>query len=385
MAKKRRQRGTGTIQKQRDGSFIARTAGRERSGRFITRSDAEEALDRWNTQLGRGVNPNDSRQRVRDFAATWLAEVVKPHKRPRTLEFYKRHIEYALPYIGDTALEAVTTQAIERMLSKLRDGLSPRSVGHIRAVLRNMFGVAKRWRLIVENPAADTPAIDVPEREEKALTVQQVALLLNAVEHDRLCALYHVALTLGLRRGELLGLRWSDIDFESGTLTVAQQVSEDENRHVVIAPYTKSKQRTLPLPSDLAERLRQRQIEDRAEARTAQQRAAERAGADPIPLVQWNALGLVFPSDVGTMILPSNFNRRFTALVRQLGLPAGTSPHTLRHTALTDLAAHGEAKAVQSIAGHADIDTTMRVYAGRRMGAMRAAVEAVEEARRKAG
>jgi integrase len=396
---RRRKRGSGTIQKQRDGSFIARTAGRERSGRFPDRPAAEEALERWNVQLGTGVNPNDARQKLRDFARTWLVEVVQPHKRPGTFAFYLRHIGYATAIIGDIPLEGLTVRVIEKCLAQLtRNGLSPRSVEHVRAVLRNALNVAKRWKLITENPAADAPAIAVYERPERALTVVQVAVLLAAVEMDRLCALFHLALTLGLRRGELLGLRWSDIDWAAGTITISQQVSEGEGRPTAIVPYVKSDegQRVLPLPSDLAARLQARYAADEAEARIAQERArlaAEKAGT-PIPLVRWNPHGLVFCSEAGTVMQPSNLNRRIAELVKRvnrattdpaLRLPLDLSPHTLRHTALTDLAAHGEAKAVQNIAGHADIATTMELYAGRRMAAMRATVEAVEEARRKTG
>lgn len=418
MAKKqrgeRRKRGTGTIQKQRDGTFIARTAGKERSGRFPAGpagyEEAERALDQWNKQLGQGVDPNDSRMKFRDFIRAWLIEVVKPHRRPRTFEFYARHAGYATAICGDTAVEALGTRQLEKVLAQLRlDGLSPRSVDHVRAVLVNALNVAgpKRWKLIDDNPAAAIPKIKVPEQEEKALTAAQVAVLLRAIETDRLCALYHVALTLGLRRGELLGLRWSDIDWTAGTITVAQQVGEGEGRKIGIQPYTKSDEglRVLPVGADTLARLRMRQAEDAIEAQLAQQRATKKAEKEgvPTPLVVWNPDDLVFCSDVGTFIQPSNFNRRFAALIERtnkqtraraqaegwkkdelqaLLLPVETSPHTLRHTALTDLAAHGEAKAVQSIAGHADIETTMNLYAGRHAGAMRAAVEAVEKARK---
>lgn len=402
----RRKRGTGTIQRQPDGSYIARTSGRERSGRFSDRQAAEEALELWNRQIGRGVDPNDSRQRLRDFIYTWLAEVVKPHCKPRTYEMYKQFVGYATAILGDTALEALTTQAIERCLASLRADLSPQSVEHVRAVLRNALNVAKRWKLITENPVTDVPKINVPQKGDTSLSPIQVAILLAAVEDDRLCALYHVALILGLRRGELLGLRWSDVDWLAGTITVAQQVSEGEGRKVGIVPYTKSDEiRLLPATTDLLARLRQRQALDEAEGRHVQKRATEKAGKEgkPTPIVRWNKDDLIFCSTTGTPIQPSNFNRRFAALIRRINadtraqakaegwtretlqaalLPDSLSPHDLRHTALTDLAANAEAKAVQSIAGHADIDTTMRIYAGRRMTAMRAAVEAVEKARK---
>lgn len=382
---KRRARGTGRIEEQPDGTYIARTADRSRSGRFPTRPEAETALERWNTALGGGRDPNESRQRLRDFGRVWLSDVCKPKVQPSTLEFYTRHLGYATAIIGDLPLEHVAGRHIERTMAQLgAEGLSDRSVNHVRAVLRNCLGVAVRWKLIPSNPAHDAPEWRVDEDSTPPLTPQQVVLLLTAVEDDRLCALFHVALTLGLRRGELLALRWRDVDFAAGVLRVTLTVKEGDGRKIEVG-ITKSRQaRDLPLPADLTARLQARMDADTAEGRIAQQRAAEKAQVNgkPTPLVQWNPDGLVFCSEVGTLIQPANFNRRFKKLVDRLGIDA--TPHSLRKTALTDLAAHGEAKAVQSIAGHADIDTTMRVYAGRRMTAMRAAVDAVERERRTA-
>lgn len=390
MAPKRRARGTGTIQRQRDGSWIARTTDRSRSGRFPAGPkgyrEAEEALDLWNKQIGLGVNPNESRQKFRDFARQWLTEVVRPHKRPRTVEFYARHIGYVTAYIGDYPTEAIGTRLIEQTLGKLaNDGLSPRSIAHVRSVLHNAYEVASRWYGI-ENPVKAVPREKVPELEDQAISAVQVAILLTAVRGDRLEALWYIALTLGPRRGELLGLRWRDVDLDAMTIHIRQQVSEDENRKVVITPFTKAKKaRPLPMTADVAALLELRQEMDEAEAKIHRQRAEEK-GIAPTP---WNPHGLVFPSEVGTVILPANLNRRLRAIVTRINkqhpdtLPHDLSPHDLRHTALTDLAAHGEAKAVQNIAGHADIDTTMRVYAGRRMDAMRVAVEKMEEGRKR--
>lgn len=401
----RRARGTGTIQRQRDGSYIARTSDQSRSGRFPAGSEgykeAEQALALWNRQIGIGANPNDSRQRLRDFVVLWLEDVVKPNCRPRTYEFYRRHVGYATTYIGDLPLEAIGPRVVEQCLRKITDdGLSPRSVDHVRAVLHNLFTVAKRWYAL-PNPIEDVPHRRVPPSQEKALMPVQVAVLLDAVKGDRLECLYHLALTLGLRRGELLGLSWADVDFEHGVITIRQQVTEDEHRKIILAPYVKSDEgwRDLPVPPDMLARLKARRAESESEARIAQAHATERAEKQekPIPLLHWNPDNLVFCSEAGTMILPHNFNRRFAKLIRTINarlkdedapaamlLPANTSPHTLRHTALTDLAAHGEAKAVQNIAGHADIETTMHLYAGRRMAAMRDAVEKMEKARKRA-
>lgn len=236
-----RAHGTGTIQRQPNGTFIARTADRRRSGRFPDRPSAEAALEQWNKALGLGRDPNEGRQSLRDFGRAWLVTVCKPKVQPSTLEFYTRHLGYATAVIGDLAVELLDTRDIERTLSRLRaDGLSARSVNHVRAVLRNCLGVAVRWKLRADNPAAEAPEWRVDEDTgAPALTTAQVATLLAAVADDRLCALYHVALTLGLRRGELLALRWSDLDGD--VLHVRETVKEGEGRAIVTGT-TKSRQ-----------------------------------------------------------------------------------------------------------------------------------------------
>lgn len=335
--------------------------------------------------------------KLRDFLEIWLTDVCKPPRvQANTREFYARHAGYATHYIGAIPLELIDEREIERMQGKLADdGLSPRSINHVRAVLRNAFNVAVRWKMLADNPANAVPEWPVDEDQGHVLTPAQVAIFLNAVEGLRLSALYHIALTLGLRRGELLALRW--VDFEGDILHVEQTIKEGEGRKPEIGIVKSRKARDLPLSVDLAARLSARKQEDSAEARIAQQKAAERASkrGEPTPIVRWNSAGLVFCSEVGTPLLLPNFNRSFGWLVARINkglkatgadasllLPADLSPHDLRRTALTDLAAYGEAKAVQGIAGHADIDTTMRLYARRSATAMRAAVDALEKGRR---
>lgn len=397
----RRARGTGTIQKQPDGSWIARTTDKSRSGRFPHGSagyrEAEEALENWNRAVRAGRDPKDSRQRTRDYFAEWLTDVCKPPKvQPSTKAFYKRHCEYATTYIGDIVLEVLDARAIEIMLGKLADdGLSARSINHVKAVLRNALNVAKRWGLITVNPAESIPDWPVEEVSGTVLTSAQVAILLRAVEGTRFEALFHIALMIGPRRGELLALRCEDI--HDDILSIEQTVKEGEGRATVIGIVKSKKARDLPLTTDLRARLTRRVEEVAAEARIAQQKAAEQATRDgtPIPIIRFNPLGLLFSSEAGTPMQLSNFNRSFGYLVARINkqlrkekvpdallLPADLTPHDLRRTALTDLAAVGEAKAVQNIAGHQDIDTTMRLYVRRRMTAMRAAVDAMEDGRK---
>ncbi len=340
--------------------------------------------------MSAGRDPNDSRMRLRDFVRLWLTDGCKKVQ-PSTREFYARHAGYATHYIGDIPLELIDERAIEGMQGKLHDdGLGPQSINHVKAVLRNAFNVAMRWKMMTENPAASVPDWRVDEDQGHVLTPAQVAIFLAGVEGHRHAALYHVALTIGPRRGELLALRLTDV--EGDILHVEQTIKEGEGRKPVIG-IVKSRK----APADLSARLEARKMEDAVEARIAQQKATERAqkAGEPIPLIRWNVQGLLFCSEDGTPMLLPNFNRSFRRLVARINrglrasgadpsllLPSDLSPHDLRRTALTDLAAYGEAKAVQGIAGHQDIDTTMRLYARRRMTAMRAAVESMEQGRK---
>lgn len=333
--------------------------------------------------------------KLRDFIRLWLIDGCKKVQ-ASTREFYTRHAGYATAYIGDLPLEIIDERAIEIMQGHLHDdGLSARSINHVKAVLRNAFNVAMRWNMLTENPANAVPEWRVNEDQGHVLTPAQVAVFLHAVEGHRHAALYHVALVLGPRRGELLALRLTDVDGD--ILHVEQTIKEGEGRKPVIGIVKSRKARDLPLSADLSARLEARRAEDAIEARIAQQRAAERATQEgkPIPIVRWNVEGLLFCSEDGTPLLLPNFNRNFRRLVARINkelkasgadasllLPVDLSPHDLRKTALTDLATHGEAKAVQEIAGHADIDTTMRLYVRRRMTAMRAAVEEMEKGRK---
>ncbi len=390
MAGRRRRKGTGSIEKQPDGSYIARTTNRERSGRFLSRSDAETALDEWNRQTARGIDIAASKQPVRQFVAQWL-EVTAEKVKASTHEYYSRHAGYAMPHIGDYALEAVTPMHIERMLLALgKTSLSERSVYHVRSVLRAAFNAAVRWRLIDRSPVAGTQAPQVAEYPARVLTIdEQAALLAEAATH-RHAALYHLALGLGLRRGELLGLRWADIDMDARLLVVRESK-------------TRTGRRALPLTDHLVAVLENHRANQREEAQVAQQRATDRAqqAGEPTPLAQWNADGRVFCSDVGTPLAPRNLVRSFKVLLDKVNareakaaaeegrqariiLSPAIRLHDLRHTAITFfVAGGGDAKSAQAFAGHADASTTMRIYAHTQADKLRDGVEAAERARTK--
>jgi integrase len=199
----------------------------------------------------------------------------------------------------------------------------------------------------------------------RPLTLAQSQALLDAVAGHRLALLYHLALLLGLRKGELLGLRWDDFDPTGGTLKITGQVqtiggkTERSN-----SPKSEASRRVLPLPITTVALVQA--------LRTAQQEESERLGA--ALLVQ----GLMFPSEAGTPIIPRNLSRHWYGLLQAVQLP--TQPfHILRHTAATRLDEVGASEAVKAaVLGHGPRSVTGG-YVHASPEEMRTAIERVEE------
>jgi integrase len=204
--------------------------------------------------------------------------------------------------------------------------------------------------LIPRNAAAPVKPPRPRGEEIRPLDREQVRALLEASSEadDRLEALYVLAVTAGLRRGELQGLKWEDLDLEAGTLQVRRTLSEPKGGCVFEAPKS-GKGRNIRLTQRATAALREhrkRQLEERM-----------RRGD------LWQDHGLVFPSGIGTPILGGNLNRAFKAMLKHAGLPETTRFHDLRHTCATLLLGQGvNPKFVQELLGHADISLTLNVY-----------------------
>jgi integrase len=218
-------------------------------------------------------------------------------------------------------------------------------VQYIHAVLRRALQQARMDELISRNVAALVQPPKLPRREWQYLTPDQARQLLDAVRGDRLYAVYAVAVAVGLRRGEVLGLRWQDIDLEEGVLYVRRSLQRLGGELVLGDTKTDKSYRRVPLPRICVESLREhheRQDKERVEA--------------PVWLDEWN---LVFMTKHGTPIEPRNLLRHFQAQCEKLGLPK-LRFHDLRHTCASLLLAQGvDLPIVKETLGHAAIQTTM--------------------------
>jgi integrase len=235
------------------------------------------------------------------------------------------------------------------------------SVGTRRALLRVLRAALQHAvneeELVSRNVAKQVRMPSGAVRKVKPWTADEAARFLQEAREDRLYALWAVALSVGLRKGEALGLRWADIDFVNGRLEVVQSAQYLNGRVVFLRPKTESSENWVPLTDEMVRILRQRRAEQLANK-------VEAAG---------NEHGLVFTSKNGTPLLPRNLNRSFERMCRRAGVRQ-IRLHDLRHSCATLLFAQGaDAATVQRILRHSSIAVTTGVY-----------MEVIEEVRRDA-
>ena len=248
--------------------------------------------------------------------------------------------------MGGVKLKSLSVMHIQGMYRSMLDrGLSARTVQYTHAVLHRALKQAMRWGLVLRNVCEDVNRPQLKRDEMQPLDREQTRRLLQAAKDGRLYALYVVAVTAGLRPGEMLALRWSDMDLEAGTLRINRVLSDGE----FATPKTPRSRRKIELSNTARTALRthrKRQLEERM----------KKAGL-------WKDHGLVFPSTVGTPLSHRNVVRSFKALLKRAGLPAGTRLYDLRHTCAT-LLLNGNVhpKYVQELLGHASISQTLDTY-----------------------
>ena len=347
----------GTIRRRGDGRWESAVHLGYRDGKRIrksfygkTRREVQQKLVVALRDLQRGVAPTDDRRTTGQLLDRWLEDVAKATVRPRTFVSYSQTVRLHLrPTLGRAPLSKLSPQQVQALLnSKLTSGLSPRSVGIIHAVLRRALNQAVKWDLVPRNVATLVQPPRAPRAEITPLTPDQARVFLDAVRGDRLEALYSVGLALGLRQGEVLGLAWTDVDLEAGTLRVAHALQRVNGRLELVEPKSRSSRRTIPMPATVARALRvhrSRQLE-------------ERLAAGP----RWRESDLVFTTSTGTPIDSRNVTRRFQAALERAGLPQ-LRFHDLRHTAASLMLAQGIApRVVMETLGHSQISLTMNTY-----------------------
>jgi integrase len=313
--------------------------------------DVQRKLAEAMGDAAKGIYFDDENQTVAQYMERWLEDSARGDLGHRAYHNYKLQIKrHISPAFGRLKLSKLAAAQIQSLYAaKLRDGLKPSSVRYIHAVLHRALEQAVRFNLIPFNPAARVDPPKIRQEEITPLDAEQARKFLHAARDDRFEALYVLSLTTGLRMGEALGLRWSDVDLDAGTLRVNRQVQRMRGGGgLVFSEPKNASRRTLELPQRAVEALRshrKKQAEEKL-------RTADYADS-----------GLMFATGKGTPIDAQNIiNRFFKPLLKSSELP-DIRWHDLRHTYATLLLARGTHPTyVQKSLGHASVQLTLDRY-----------------------
>ncbi|MCZ0974125.1 tyrosine-type recombinase/integrase [Streptomyces albulus] len=408
MAKsKRNANNEGTIYQRKDGrwegsAFVLASDGtyRRRSVYGKTWDDAHEKLTKLKANSLNGLPVAATKMSLDEYLTYWLVNVAQSKVRRTTYVNYASLIRnYVTPDFGRKKLARLSARDIRAFLLKTaatcpccaqgKDKSRPehkrrccalgqccnklpsdRTVRFLLVLLRAALQHAVREDELPRNVARNVELGMGTRREIEPLTTEEGRRLLAAARDNRLWAAYELAVRIGLRRGELLGLRWSDVDLYEGVVTVRQALQRVGGELLIVAPKTQRSARRVALPPECVTALR---------AQRAQQIADRKAAGDT-----WKGTehGLVFTTKNGTPIEPRNLNRSFETLCARSGIRK-VRFHDLRHTCASLLHERGaDARMIMEVLGHSSIRVTMDVYTFVRLDSQRSAFDRVGDALR---
>lgn len=318
-----------------------------------TRKEAVDKMNKVLNDLSEGSYSEPTIITLEKWLKDWLSG-RKPHISESTWITYETKIRvHIIPELGSLKLKDLKTRDIQKLLNDKfengrtdgKGGLSPRSVKYIYQTLNTALQQAKKERIINYNPAE---AVELPKgenKEMKTLSVDELKIFLETAKSSPLYPAFILVFYTGLRRGELLGLSWSDINFNNGTLTVRKQLVKGKKYKDTKTPKSR---RTITLHKDAIEVLKNHKKKQ-----------------NEIKLIlgqTYQDNGFVFCTDDGKPLDPDNFSKHFQRILKRAGIPKSRF-HNTRHTFATlALEAGVELKTVQEILGHSSISITGDIY-----------------------
>ena len=376
----RRGNSEGSFNQRADGRWVGKlrfTDGRGKSHRVYaygaTRKLAKAALDDKLDRIRGGLAVVDAKSPLSAVARKWrTTTLVASSRKESTQDSYaircRRYLELGI--LADIPLSRLTPSDVEEWIvaAQGNEKIADSSLRTDYAILRAVLDTAVRDGLVAKNVAAQVDRPRKERTEEVHLTPAEVARLLKAVAGSKHSLPIQIMAATGMRRGEVLALRWRDVDMTTGTLTVTGTMS-GSGKKLRRSPMakTKSSHRSIPLALDLVELLKARQtkqIEQRKQAAN---------------LWKSTETDYVFTTELGAPIDGRNVLRTLQTAAVKLELPAGTSLHTLRHSAATALLESGaHIKLVSAILGHSDISITADIYGHAPDAAQRVALDALQ-------
>ena len=356
----RRGHGEGSIYQRQDGRWVASIElgwqDGKRPRKYVygtTRKEVTSKLRDAQQRLEQGQAVLDDRRLLSDFLDTWLDQVVKPSVRPRTYGSYANTVNnHLVPALGHLRLNQLRPQLIQQLLTDESNiGLSARTVEITWSVLRRALKVAVQWNLVTHNVAdLVTPPRPI-QTDVTPLSIPEIHLLVAEADQSmRYGAAVTLGLTTGLRRGEILGLRWDDINFIDNPprLRVRRILQRVDGELITSEPKSAKSRRTITLPALATTALQRHRVSQ----------AKDRLAAGNL----WLDNDYVFATQLGHPVEPRNFYRSWNLLLARVGLDPRPF-HEARHTAASVMLSSGvPLKAVQETLGHSTIRITADTY-----------------------
>ncbi|MEU7403618.1 MULTISPECIES: tyrosine-type recombinase/integrase [unclassified Streptomyces] len=395
-----RANGDGTVYPRKDGrweaaGYVLAPGNTRRRVRVYgtTRKDAMTKLTEKIAASNRGLAVATADSAVSAYLAYWLDGVAVHHLRENTYTRYAAAIRLHLnPGLGGKKLARLTTRDVRTFLDGLRvtcqccaqerdakrrrccaigqcceKRLSPLTVTYVHAVLKSALEHAVREDELPRNVARNVKTTTPRPRRFQPFTAAEARQFLYQASGDRLHALYELALRTGLRKGELLGLHWEDLDLDGGTASIHRSLQRTRSQGLtVLHTKTLASERRIALPTECINSLKTHQ----------EQQQEERQATGP----DWMDNGLVFTTPKGSPLDPGNLTRRFRRLLHSAGLRT-IRFHDLRHSTATLLLEQGvDLVVIKELLGHAHIGVTAGVYAHVRLRLQRQAIDTLGNA-----
>jgi integrase len=355
MAKrKRRGNGEGSIFQRADERWTATiTIGHDANGKRRrrtvygkTRGEVQEKLTRLQNQKLDGTLRAVDRETLGDFLDCWLRDVILPDRADNTYASYRLVVErHVKPHIGGVRLDRLNPACVQGMLSSLqRAGVGDRTRQNVYVVLKAALTLALKWGKVSRNACDGVDKPRAVKRDMRPLSANEARQLLAATRDDRFHALFALALSTGMRQGELFGLSWDDVDLVVGSLRVTRQLIEVSGNLKLTPPKTKRSRRTLELTDATVDAL----VDHRAQMLREGHVAAD----------------TVFCDSRGGLLRKSNFRNHIWIPTLKAVPISYRGFHNLRHTYATlTLGAGVPVHVVSAVLGHANASTTLNTYA----------------------
>ncbi|MFO1441785.1 site-specific integrase [Bacillus sp. Bva_UNVM-123] len=320
-------------------------------GGFKTKKDAQEYLNKALCEINDGTYVKQNNVLFSTYIEEWFNNSYKMSVAETTAETRWFYIEkHVIPYFGKTPLQMITTKKLDEFYNqKIELGLSAKTVREFHNLMRRAFGQAIKWSLIKINPALDATPPKIEVKEINLWTIEQTKQFLKLLGSQNIDPIFELIIFTGMRRGEALGLKWEDIDFQKGKIRVVRSLAKTIEKGLFLKDVkTQSSKRQISISAYLLNKLLQHKEEQSNHKKNFKE--------------TYNDQGMVFSTFEGGFKDPRNLLRDFNRLINQSGLPKITI-HDLRHLHATQLMINGiNPKVVQERLGHSRVAVTLDLY-----------------------